>query len=192
MATLSAQCWLFAVGSSLFALATAPAFPAFLGAGGANLLCFCGSWFFTTAASLQLYRCEHAKRAEWWSAAVQLVGTALFNVSTGASVWAHAVASERRYVWVPDVAGSTAFLISGLLGVVAAGALIDLTPRDWMAAAVNMAGCVAFGVSAGAAFVRATGVTEDERLANLGTFIGALCFLASALMLLPRQAASSA
>lgn len=123
---------------------------------------------------------------------MQFVGTGLFNVSTGAAVWAHAVASERHYVWVPDVAGSTAFLVSGVLGVVAAGALIDLRSPDWMAAAVNMVGCVAFAVSAGAAFVRKTGVTEDERLANLGTFGGALCFLVAALtMLLPRPRQSA-
>ncbi|WP_420812118.1 hypothetical protein [Mycobacterium kyogaense] len=179
---------MFVVGSSLFALATAPGVPAWLGAGGANLLCFCGSWFFTTAAGIQLLRSNRTDRAEWSSAAVQLVGTLLFNVSTGASVLAHAVASERHYVWVPDVAGSTAFLVSGVLGVVAVGALIDLRSRDWWAAAVNMVGCVAFGVSAAAAFVRTTGVTEDERLANLGTFTGALCFLAAALMLLPGRA----
>jgi ABC-type cobalamin transport system permease subunit len=49
-----------------------------------------------------------------------------------------------------------------------------------------MAGCVAFAVSAVAAFVRLTGATEDPRLANIGTFIGALCFLAAALLGLPR------
>lgn len=173
------------MGSSFFALATAPGVPAWLGAGGANLLCFCGSWFFTSAALIQLLRSDRGAWAEWSSAAVQFVGTVLFNVSTGAAVWAHAVASERRYVWVPDIAGSTAFLVSGVLGVVAVGALIDLRSRDWLAAAVNMVGCVAFGLSAGAAFVRATGVAEDERLANAGTFVGALCFLAAAVVLLP-------
>lgn len=122
---------------------------------------------------------------------MQSAGTLLFNISTGASVWAHAVASERRYVWVPDVFGSTAFLVSGVLGMMAAGALIARRSRQWWAAALNMVGCVAFGVSAVAAFVRQTGVTEDEKLANLGTFTGALCFLVAAAMLLPRQGASS-
>jgi hypothetical protein len=50
-----------------------------------------------------------------------------------------------------------------------------------------MIGCVAFGVSALGAFVTKTGVTEDALRANLGTFIGALCFLAAALLVLPRQ-----
>jgi hypothetical protein len=40
---------LFAIGSSLFAIATIPGLSAIAGAGLANLLCFIGSWFFTTA-----------------------------------------------------------------------------------------------------------------------------------------------
>ena len=186
---MTRQCWLFAVGSTLFALATAPGFPALAGAGAANLLCFAGSWFFTTAAWMQLVLSERTKRFEWYSAAVQFAGTLLFNVSTGAAVWAHAVNEERRYVWVPDVTGSVFFLVSGALAMMAVTAvtgLLELRSRDWLAGAVNLIGCVAFGVSAVAAFIRTNGVTEDEVLANLGTFVGALCFLAASLLELPR------
>ena len=98
--------------------------------------------------------------------------------------------AERRYVWAPDATGSLAFLLSGALGMVAVAAgvgLFELRSRDWLAGAVNLIGCVAFGVSAVAAFVRVSGVTADELLANLGTFFGALCFLAAALMALPRS-----
>ncbi len=181
---------MFATGSSLFALATAPGFPGWAGAGAANILCFVGSWFFTTAAWMQLALSDPSSRTERYSAAVQFAGTVLFNVSTGAAVWAHAVTAERRYVWAPDATGSLAFLISGALGMVAVAAtvgLIELRSRDWIAGAVNLIGCVAFGVSALAAFVRKTGVTADEWLANLGTFIGALCFLVAALVALPRS-----
>ena len=121
---------------------------------------------------------------------MQLVGTVLFNVSTGAAVWAHAVLAERRYVWVPDVTGSLFFLVSGALamvGVSAAAGRLNLRSRGWLTAAVNMIGCVAFGVSAVAAFVRPTGVTADEVLANAGTFVGAICFLVAALIELPRK-----
>lgn len=184
------QCWLFAVGSSLFALATAPGFPAWAGAGTANLLCFVGSWFFTAAAWTQLNLSERSALFDWCSAAVQLVGTVLFNVSTGAAVWAHAVTAEQRYVWVPDAAGSLLFLLSGALAMTAvAGVAGPPGPRsrERQAAAVNLLGCAAFGVSAAAAFVRPTGVTADELLANAGTFTGALCFLAAALIELPRR-----
>lgn len=181
---------MFAIGSTLFAVATAPGFPAWAGGGAANLLCFVGSWFFTTAAWMQLVLSDRSKRFEWWSAALQFAGTVLFNISTGAAVWAHAVIAERRYVWVPDATGSLFFLISGALAMMAVTAvtgLLELRSRDWAAGAINLIGCLAFGVSALAAFVRKDGVTADEVLANLGTFIGAVCFLIAALLELPRS-----
>jgi hypothetical protein len=98
VATLRRQCRLFAIGSSLFAIATVPGLA---GAGLANLLCFIGSWFFTTA--------EPAMRIGWFSAATQFAGTILFNISTGASLYAHAVAPERRLVWAPDAVGRAHF-----------------------------------------------------------------------------------
>jgi hypothetical protein len=184
VATLERQCWLFAIGSSFFAVATAPGFPLLAGALATNALCFIGSWFFTTAGWMQYALAPRG--VQWWSAAIQFTGTILFNVSTGAAVWAHAVRAERRYVWAPDATGSLAFLISGALAVLVVG-LWSPKSIDWRATWINMIGCVAFGVSALAAFVRKTGVTVDERLANFGTFIGALCFLAAALMILPRR-----
>jgi hypothetical protein len=183
-ATLERQCWLFAIGSSFFAVATAPGFPLLAGAGATNVLCFIGSWFFTTAGWMQYALAPRG--VQWWSAATQFAGTILFNVSTGAAVWAHAVLAERRYVWAPDATGSLAFLISGALAVLAVG-VWSPNSIDWRATWINMIGCVAFGVSALAAFVRKTGVTVDERLANFGTFLGALCFLAAALLILPRR-----
>ncbi len=190
MATLQRQCWLFAIGSTLFAIATVPGLSAWAGAGLANLLCFIGSWFFTSAGWMQLVLSEPGPRIGWLSAAAQSVGTVLFNVSTGASLWAHAVKPERRLVWAPDATGSLAFLVSGVLGVVAVTAavgLLELKSRDWQAEWINMTGCVAFGISALGAFVTGSGVTEDALLANLGTFIGALCFLVAALLVLPRR-----
>ena len=189
--TLTRQCWLFAIGSGLFALATVPGFASSAGAGAANALCFVGSGAFTSAAWIQLARSRPEGSVEWLSAAVQFVGTVLFNVSTGAAVLAHAVSTERRLVWAPDATGSLAFLVSGVLGVVAvsvgAGRWAP-SSRDWQAEWINLIGCVAFGVSAFAAFVSTSGVTEDAAMANLGTFVGAWCFLVAALLILPRRA----
>ena len=126
---------------------------------------------------------------EWFSAAVQFGGTVLFNVSTGASVWAHEVIAERRLVWAPDATGSLAFLVSAVLGIVAVTVSVgwwEPASRDWQAQWVNMIGCVAFAASAVGAFVYRSGNMADEALANLGTFLGALCFLAAALLVLPR------
>ena len=191
VATLSRQCWLFAIGSTLFAVATLPSLSALAGAGLVNLLCFVGSWFFTFAGWMQLVLSGPALRIGWLSAATQFAGTILFNISTGASLWAHAVKPERRLVWAPDATGSLAFLVSGALGVVAVTTVVgvfELKSRDWRAEWINMIGCVAFGVSALGAFVTKSGVTEDALLANVGTFIGALCFLAAAMLVLPRRA----
>ena len=188
-ATLSRQCWLFAIGSTLFAVATIPGMSAVAGAGLANLLCFVGSWFFTTAGWMQLVLSGPTKGLGWLSAATQFVGTILFNISTGSALWAHAVKPERRLVWAPDALGSVAFLISGVLGVMAVTAvvgIVQLKSRDWQGEWINMIGCVAFAVSALGAFVSETGVTADALLANLGTFIGAVCFLVAALVILRR------
>lgn len=186
--TLARQCLLFAIGSTLFALATVPGFAAAAGAGAANGLCFAGSFFFTSAAWVQLVRSRSGSRAEWLSAATQFMGTLLFNVSTGAAVWARAVTEQRHLVWAPDATGSMAFLVSGALGIAAVTATAGrFAPRsrEWQAQWVNMVGCVAFGASALGAFITPAGVTEDALLANTGTFLGALCFLAAALLVLP-------
>ncbi len=182
--TLVRQCWLFAAGSTFFAVACAPRFPVLAGAGAANLLCFIGSWFFTTAGWMQLKLSGKAVEAEWYSAAVQFAGTVLFNVSTGAALLMQSTGWRRHLVWTPDAVGSLAFLISGVLAV--AALTVDAARRDRLTAWLNMAGCLAFGVSAVGAFIRRSGVTEDAWLANLGTFIGALCFLVAALLGLPR------
>jgi hypothetical protein len=190
VATLHRQCWLFAIGSTLFAVATIPGMSASAGAGLSNLLCFIGSWFFTTAGWMQLVLARPRMGAGWLSAATQFAGTLLFNISTGSALWAHAVKPERRLVWAPDMLGSVAFLVSGVLGIVAVTAvvgLIEMRSRDWQAEWINMIGCVAFGVSALGAFVTKAGVTEDALLANAGTFIGALCFLVAALLVLPKN-----
>ncbi len=182
--TLTRQCWLFAVGSTFFAVACAPRFAVLAGAGAANLLCFIGSWFFTTAGWMQLKLAGHDSETEWYSAAVQFAGTILFNISTGAALLLQSTGWRRHLVWTPDAVGSLAFLISGVLALVAL--TVDSERRDRLTAWLNMAGCLAFGVSAVGAFVRRSGVTEDAWLANLGTFIGALCFLVAALLGLPR------
>ncbi len=169
------------------------------GAGATNLLCFIGSWFFTVAALMQLALSGPSKtrsrkvpsiRLEFVSAAIQFVGTVRFNISTGMALWAHRLPIRRRYVWWPDVQGSIAFLVSGVFAVLAvtlAVGLVQPKSREWLAAWINMVGCLAFGASAAGAYITAKGVTEDAPLANVGTFVGALCFLIAALVTLPKR-----
>ena len=63
----------------------------------------------------------------------------------------------------------------------------DLPVRDGLAdvvAALNMLGSVAFGISAVAArYVPSTGESANLALVNLGTFLGAVCFLVGAVLL---------
>lgn len=51
-----------------------------------------------------------------------------------------------------------------------------------------MVGSIAFGVSAIASYVvPTTGELASLRLTNLGTFVGAICFLVGAFLLLPER-----
>jgi hypothetical protein len=62
---------LFAIGSTFFAIATAPGMSATAGAGLPNLLCFIGSWFFTTAGWMQVVLARLALGVGWYSAAMR-------------------------------------------------------------------------------------------------------------------------
>ena len=169
-----------------------------VGAGADGVVFFAGSIFFTVAAALEVreatLRRGHRWGADpaWWGAAIQFVGTLLFNLSTfGAMQEGLSTKQENRLVWAPDVFGSTAFLISGALAYrLATGP--HLFPvrrdRDWTMAAVNLAGCVFFGISAVASYVvPSSGSVLDLAAANWTTALGAACFFAGSLMLLPRR-----
>jgi hypothetical protein len=196
---LRAQCRLFMIGASLFAVGTAPGFATVCGADLGNLLCFMGSWFFTSAALIQLLLSKpsasrtwrlSSTRAECLSSAIQLFGTLNFNLSTGAALWAQRAPTRRQLMWAPDAVGSVAFLVSGALGVAAVAlvvGLIRLKSRIGLAALTSMAGSIAFGASAIGAFITKTGSTEHPSLAQLGTFVGALCFLIAAYLRLPNR-----
>ena len=132
-------------------------------------------------------------RLDWWSSGVQLFGTIFFNVDTFHALQAGLDAQEYdRLVWTPDLIGSACFLVSGYLAYVeVCGGLLWSRHRtlEWKIAAVNMLGCVAFGISAVAAFwVPSEGSVVDLAAANLFTAFGGLCFLVGAVLLLPESA----
>lgn len=194
--TETKQCWGFIVGSALFALATVPGIG--FDAQTANVLCVIGAWFFTGAGLIQLFLSGAARervasgrrtfRAEWLTAATQSFGTILFNVSTISALYAASRAEDDRLVWSPDAGGSILFLVSGCFAFVAyaQGARPwDVSNRDWWSTLVNFAGCVAFAVSAAGAYVLAGGSDVSGAIAAGGTFVGALCFLAAAVVTLP-------
>jgi hypothetical protein len=188
---------LFGVGSVCFALGAAPGYVAAVGVAADGVTFFVGSLFFTSAACLQYRQSSGEPRsAEWWAAAVQLAGTLLFNISTFDAMLQHlSTKQSNRLVWTPDAFGSICFLVASGLAWVAVGGLWSWHPRspDWDIAAFNLGGSIAFGASAVASYVvPASDQPRNVTLMNTGTFVGALCFLVGAVLLLPRRPSSVA
>ena len=182
--------FLFAIGSTCFLVGPFPGLVELVGSEIDGVVFFVGSLFFTSAAALQyvdggLFR---PRGLDWWSNAIQLVGTVFFNVSTLDALRRGLDANEYdRLVWTPDARGSICFLVAGCLAVLAFGKA--RRTRDWWIAVVNLAGCVAFGISAVAAYVvPSTGDALDLAGANVFTSLGALCFLIGAVLLIPQAA----
>jgi hypothetical protein len=190
---------LFAVGSLCFLVGPLPVFLGAVGPRTDALVFVVGSFFFTAAAALQLRLSSRAGRSrelEWWSSVIQLLGTLFFNVTTTRALATGAGSSGYdRLVWRPDAFGSVCFLVSGALAyVVVSGGLARRPPRssEGVAAAANLLGCVAFGLSAIGAYVLPTSGSEvNVRLANATTALGALGFLVGALVMLRHDTAVS-
>lgn len=206
---------LFAIGSTCFFLGPFPGFVELVGTGADGLVFFVGSIFFTSAAALQWLEAINAdpgpdarrerfrllafepRRIDWWSSGVQLVGTVLFNLDTFHALQEGLDADAYdRLVWTPDALGSVCFLVSGYLAYAeVSGGYLRPHRRTlaWWIAAINLLGCIAFGISAVAAYwVPTEGSLLDLAAANAFTAFGGLCFLVGAVLLLPESAAEQA
>ena len=187
---------LFVAGSTCFLVAPVPGFAELVGQQVDAGVFFVGSLLFTSAATLQWLPVGAPRDLDWWSSTWQLVGTVFFNATTFRAL-THEIGSSDydRVVWRPDALGSLCFLVSGLLAyVVVAGSLRRRPPRTTEAgiATVNLAGCVAFGVSAAAAYVVPSTAEElDAAIANATTSLGALAFLVGALLLMRENPAAA-
>src|SRR5580698_1492737 len=99
--------------------------------------------------------------------------------------------AANQHVWRPDAVGSVCFLIaSALAWFEVCHGWTAWRPRlwSWWITLVNLIGSVAFGVSAVAGYISpATGQLRNAERSNLGTLIGAVCFFAGALLLLPER-----
>ena len=193
----------------------APGYLDLVGTTADNVTYFVGSLFFTSAGFLQYWEVVNApttldgarprhrvlawepRRIDWWASGIQFIGTIYFNISTGfALVTALNAAQINRAVWRPDAVGSICFLVASALAwaEVSHGRLFRpvFTLSGWIAM-LNILGSVAFGVSAFVAkVVSGSGEPRNVELVNLGTFVGALCFLVGVLLLLPERAEESA
>jgi len=183
---------LFATGSACFFVGPFPGYAELVGATAVGVTFFVGSIFFTGGGALQTWlalpgrRSPGAGRAAWWAAAVQSAGTLFFNVTTFRALWTlPSAAGYDRLVWRPDAFGSVCFLVSGFIAYRAAprhGWRPARTGPGWWQPAVNLLGCVFFGISAVAGYVvPSKGSILDLAAANWNTSAGAACFLACAL-----------
>ena len=201
---------LFAAGSACFLVAPFPGFLQLVGPAVDGTVFFAGSLLFTSAAFLQWLETINANRGpeptarrrllsfephriDWWSSGIQLLGTLFFNATTFRALQTGLDSSSYdRVVWRPDALGSVCFLVSGYLAYVEVAGHLFGRPRwtlEWVIVTVNLLGCLAFGVSAVASYVvPSTGSEVSVTLVNLGTALGALCFLVGALLLLPEGA----
>jgi hypothetical protein len=203
---------LFAIGSVCFALGAAPGYVEAIGDAADAVTFFAGSLFFTSAGLLQYLEVANAPRRppgaprterrrlltwephriEWWAVLVQLVGTLFFNASTfHAMEQSLSAAQVNQLVWRPDALGSICFLVaSGLAWFEAGHAWWSWSPENlsWRITALNLLGSIAFGLSAVASkVVPSSDQVRSVALMNLGTFVGAICFLIGAVLLLPER-----
>ena len=116
----------------------------------------------------------------------QSAGTLFFNATTYQAMRVALTSSGYdRLVWRPDWRGSICFLISGAIAYRASSRHGWLPVRGgagWWQPAVNLLGCIFFGISAVAGYVvPSSGSMLDQAAANWNTSLGAACFLACAL-----------
>ena len=182
----------FAVGSVCFLVGPFPGYLQLVGGHADAITFFVGSIFFTLAGGIQTASAwpgrhvGQSRRAAWWSALVQSAGTLFFNVSTFHAIdVAVSNPAYSRLVWRPDWRGSVCFLVSGVLAYRAAprrGWRPVRRSAGWWQPAVNLLGCVFFGVSAVAGYiVPSTGSVLSLAAANWTTCLGAACFLICAI-----------
>ena len=183
---------LFALGSTCFLIGPFPGYAELVGGKADAITFFVGSILFTGGGALQTIlaypdrRSPGGGRSAWWAATIQSAGTLFFNVTTYMAL--DTAISDSRYdrlVWRPDALGSICFLISGAIAYHAAprhGWRPARGQAGWWEPAVNLLGCIFFGISAVAGYlVPTTGDIFHLAAANWNTAAGAACFLACAL-----------
>lgn len=185
----------FALGSSCFLVGPFPGYAQLVGEFADAVTFFVGSILFTIGGGLQSLvawperRNGSGGRAAWWAAIVQSAGTLFFNVTTFQAMHTAVTSPEyNKLVWRPDWRGSVCFLVSGAIAYSASprGRWHTLLPirgdGGWWQPAVNLLGCIFFGIAAVAGYVvPSTGSMLDQAAANWNTSLGAACFLACAL-----------
>lgn len=203
---------IFAIGALCFTLGTLPFYLKIVGNNLDGVTFFIGSLFFTTAALSQYIETINARqtprglklkekirlftweprRIDWLAVVIQFIGTIFFNISTFYALNSlMTIQQMNSQVWTPDAYGSICFLVaSGLVWIEVGHSIFSwkIGSLSWQIAALNLIGSIAFGISAISVFILPiTGNPINITVVNLGTFIGGVCFLIGALLLLPER-----
>ena len=182
----------FALGSACFLIGPFPGYAKLVGANADAITFFIGSILFTIGGALQTWIAFPERHSgtdgkeAFRAAGIQSAGTLFFNVTTYQAL--HTSLSNSHYnrlVWRPDAFGSICFLVSGVIAYRASARHGWLPARGgpgWWQPAVNLLGCIFFGISAIAGYlVPSTGSLLNLAWANWNTALGAACFLICAL-----------
>ena len=201
---------LFAIGSICFAIGSFPPYTTAVGTNADDLTYFIGSIFFTTAAFSSTTR-QPRRRPPSTARRRARLPLALHSCSTSHRLVGQPHPVRRDALVQPDDlrrprgrarrhrgntirsggptrSGSICFLVASWLAwAEECHGSFAWRPShiSWWITLLNLVGSVAFGVSAIASYVEPNGQLVSLALTNLGTFVGALCFLAGAVLLLP-------
>ena len=200
--------WLFVIGSACFAVGVVFSLNTSWSPVVGAATFFVGSIFFTSASSIQMRQAWRSgpdgssasttaallsKAPAWTSSWIQWIGTVFFNVTTLAALVevSGTAAVSNQVIWRPDAVGSILFLVSSAIALmpdVRRHRHGHARDRSWTISTLNMVGSIFFGISAvGAYVVPSTDELLNAQWSNGGTFLGALCFLVGAWLVIPRR-----
>ena len=169
----------FALGSTCFLIGPFPGYAQLVGESADAITFFVGSILFTAGGGLQSWLAWSERHsaggggAGWWAAIIQSAGTLFFNVTTYQAMHTALTSPEyNKLVWRPDWRGSICFLVSGAIAYRASSRHGWLPVRGgagWWQPAVNLLGCVFFGISAVAGYVVPSTGSMIDQAAPTGT-----------------------
>lgn len=182
----------FGLGSLCFVVGPLTSYSNAVGGHADALTFFIGSILFTLGGATQcvLAMPERPDRptglAGWRTAWIQSIGTLVFNLMTFAAITVAATDhSYNTVVWGPNAFGSACFLVSGAVFYLSSprrGLLPRFDHEGWWEAAVNLLGCILFGISAVTGYATGNaGSLVSTSVSDWTTTLGAACFLACAL-----------
>ena len=200
----------FILGSVLFCLGAILPFTRGLSTAMTNVVYLVGSSLYLVGAFIQFIQgrrmkinhrddasaMRHLANKNSRAAGIQATGALLFQTSmTGAFIRSLSIAQQEKIIWVPDLFGALCFLIASSMFFTLRYPIQHRQDNGRSArelAMMNIVGSAFFVISAlGAYIVPLTDQAIYPRIANLGTFAGAVLFLLSSIPGLPAKPGAS-